>query len=133
MAISPTTHTNWARTKWSLNVLAARETPRLITSRINDRSSEVTGEPMQTLNIPEVSTLVTYAIGDNGEVTPQTPPGTNQTLTIDQKRECTLVFTDDYKFQIAVKESTQAAMQGRALKDFMEAYVLSLETGLSGW
>ena len=130
-AIRPATHSNWVRTKWSLDALEAREAPRILTSRMNDRSSEVTGEPMQVLNIPEMVELVDNAVGDNGEVTEQSPPATNQTLTIDQYRESTLVFRNDYKFQVALKEGKWSKFQGRALKERMETYALGLHTSVN--
>lgn len=130
-ANTPSTHSNWRRQWWSLNALEAFEAPRLLTSRMNDRSSEVTGQPGQVLNIPEVTELTDSAVGDQGEVSEQSPGATNQTLTIDQYRESSMRFRNDYKFQIAMREPTWAKMQGRALKERMEVYALGLYTAVN--
>jgi hypothetical protein len=132
MGLNPTTQANWVPTKWSLLALEALEAPQIVTSRVNDRSSEVTGEPMQVLKVPDVEQMEDSAVGDMGEVSDSEVTDTIQTITMDQWRHVSIKFANNYALQVAMKESTYPARMGKALKRRFEQYVLSLETGASG-
>lgn len=130
--LTPTTQANWVPTKWSLLALEALEAPLIVTSRVTDRSSEVTGEPMQVLRVMDVEQMEDSAVGDYGEVTDSAMTDTIQTITMDQWRHVSVKFANNYALQVAMKESTWPTRMGKALKRRFEQYVLSLETSLSG-
>lgn len=129
-AITPATHSGWRPQIWSARVIESLFDPLPFSSRIEDRSKEVTGQPMQVLTIPRMLALSTYATGDNGEVTDQVPNAPTETLTIDQDRHVALKFRNDYELQSAVAEGRYAREQGQALRLYMEQYGLDLEQGI---
>jgi hypothetical protein len=132
MALNPTSQANWVPSKWSLLALEALEAPLIVTSRVNDRSSEVTGEPMQVLKVPDVERMDDSAVGDNGEVSDSSVTDAIQTITMDQWRHVSIKFANNYALQVAMKESTYPTRMGKALKRRFEQYILSLETSVSG-
>ena len=129
--LTPTTMSNWVRTKWSMDMLDAFMAPRILTSRMNDRSDEVTGEPMQTLTIIEMEQIDDEAVGDLGEVGDLTPPSNTQNLVINQYRARGLLFRDDHDLQVVAKKGKWAKWQAEALLRTFETYALSLETGVN--
>ena len=129
-ALTPAVHSGWRKQKWSSQVIETLFDPLVFSSRVEDRSAEVTGMEGQVLTIPRMSALSTYATGDNGEVTDQTPAAPTETLTIDQNRHVALKFRNDYALQVAVSEGKWSREQGQALKLYMEQYGLDLEQGV---
>lgn len=129
--LTPVTMAAWVRTKWSTDFLDEFMAPRLLTSRMNDRSDEVNGEPMQTLRIIERELLEDEPVGDLGEVSDSTPPSNTQDLVINQMRAKPLIFRDDHDLQVAAKKGTWAKLQAEALRRRFETYALGLETGVN--
>lgn len=129
--LTPATVPSWVRTKWSTDFIEEFTAPRLLTSRMNDRSDEVTGEPMQILTIIERETLDDEAVGDLGEVSDRTPPSNTQNLVVNQTRANPLLFRDDHDLQVAAKKGTWAKWQAEGLRRRFETYSISLESGVN--
>lgn len=87
---------------------------------------------MQVLKVPDVEQLEDGAVGDAGEVVDSAVTDAIQTITMDQWRHVSVRFANNYKLQVALKESTYPARFGKALKRRSEQYLLSLETSVTG-
>ena len=68
--LTPAQMSAWVRTNWSDQLNEAFVAPLLITSRMNDRSDEVTGEPMQVLTIPEIEQMDDFTLWNDGSDIP---------------------------------------------------------------
>lgn len=120
----------WSETNVSTEALFALTASFFIVPRIIDRSSEVTGEPMQQLDIPEIEEVVTNAVGPLGQVTDQQEIPSSISLVIDQQREASRLFPDVWAVQIKLnRKKNFSTMAGIAHAQFMEDSVLALEAG----
>ncbi len=130
MAENPSNHGAWTDTQVSAEALLAREASFFMRGRVLDKTSEVTGQKLQQIDIPEVEQMVTHPVGDDGGVTPQQNLATAISLVIDQEEEATKDIKRSLILQSVINAQAVYGMKaGIALARFVEDFLLALEVG----
>lgn len=130
-ALRPANHPSWLRVKFSTDAQEVFSSPMVLSTRVKDRSKEVTGEPMQELDVPIMQELTDNPVGDQGEVNVNLPTDSVFKLIMTEYRESTMGFRNDYQLQSIVREGKWTRYQARAIKNRREDFLLALEANVT--